>query len=360
MRKVLAILVAVGVVFGLLMAGCAPQPAPTTPTTPSTPTSPTTPTTPTTPTSPTTPTTPTTPTQPAAQTYKWVGQSHAGGNTVQHTSLLRVAENIKTASGGRIQMATEIGGGIAPATKEFDAVATGTLDYAVTCFMYWVDKMPQCGIFTMVSGGMSPMEAMAWFRDGGGYDLAYRMVDSVNMDVQLVDNGGWMGPPEIFLSTNKVLSKAGDIKGLKVRAAGDGAEILTKMGAATVMMPAGDVFEAMERGVVDAFEVSGATLNWNLGLQDAAKYIYLSGARQPYEYNPFIIRKSTWNKLPADLKAIISEVNDQQVVYLKEVDGDRTFPILIGIFEATSITKLANGNTDTVAITINTVTNETA
>ncbi len=36
-------------------------------------------------------------------------------------------------------------------------------------------------------------------------------------------------------------------------------------------------------------------------------------------------------------RIIISEVNDQQVIYLKEVDGDRMFPILIGIFEATSI-----------------------
>ncbi|MBM3954856.1 MAG: bifunctional nuclease family protein [Planctomycetes bacterium] len=36
-------------------------------------------------------------------------------------------------------------------------------------------------------------------------------------------------------------------------------------------------------------------------------------------------------------RIIISEINDQQVVYLKEVDGERTFPILIGLFEATSI-----------------------
>jgi bifunctional DNase/RNase len=36
-------------------------------------------------------------------------------------------------------------------------------------------------------------------------------------------------------------------------------------------------------------------------------------------------------------RIIISEINDQQVVYLKEVEGDRTFPILIGLFEATSI-----------------------
>jgi bifunctional DNase/RNase len=36
-------------------------------------------------------------------------------------------------------------------------------------------------------------------------------------------------------------------------------------------------------------------------------------------------------------RIVISEINDLQRVYLKEVEGDRTFPILIGLFEATSI-----------------------
>ena len=36
-------------------------------------------------------------------------------------------------------------------------------------------------------------------------------------------------------------------------------------------------------------------------------------------------------------RIIINEINDQQVIYLREVDGDRQFPILIGLFEATSI-----------------------
>lgn len=38
-------------------------------------------------------------------------------------------------------------------------------------------------------------------------------------------------------------------------------------------------------------------------------------------------------------RIIISEVNEQQVVYLREVDGSRAFPILIGLFEATSINR---------------------
>jgi bifunctional DNase/RNase len=48
--------------------------------------------------------------------------------------------------------------------------------------------------------------------------------------------------------------------------------------------------------------------------------------------------------VPMELsRIIISEVNDQQVIYLKEIDGERTFPILIGIFEATSIDRRVKG-----------------
>jgi bifunctional DNase/RNase len=36
-------------------------------------------------------------------------------------------------------------------------------------------------------------------------------------------------------------------------------------------------------------------------------------------------------------RIMISEINDQQVVFLKEAEGERTLPILIGFFEATSI-----------------------
>jgi len=42
-------------------------------------------------------------------------------------------------------------------------------------------------------------------------------------------------------------------------------------------------------------------------------------------------------------RIIISEINDQQIIYLREVDGDRMFPILIGIFEATSIDRKVKG-----------------
>ena len=48
--------------------------------------------------------------------------------------------------------------------------------------------------------------------------------------------------------------------------------------------------------------------------------------------------------VPMELsRIIISEINDQQVIYLKEIEGERSFPILIGIFEATSIDRRVKG-----------------
>jgi bifunctional DNase/RNase len=44
------------------------------------------------------------------------------------------------------------------------------------------------------------------------------------------------------------------------------------------------------------------------------------------------------------VRIIISEINDQQVVFLREVEGERSFPILIGIFEATSIDRRVQGH----------------
>lgn len=48
--------------------------------------------------------------------------------------------------------------------------------------------------------------------------------------------------------------------------------------------------------------------------------------------------------VPMELsRIIISEINDQQIIYLKEIDGQRSFPILIGFFEATAIDRHVKG-----------------
>jgi uncharacterized protein len=42
-------------------------------------------------------------------------------------------------------------------------------------------------------------------------------------------------------------------------------------------------------------------------------------------------------------RIVINDVGNEQIIYLREVDGSRTFPILIGIFEAASIDRRVKG-----------------
>jgi TRAP-type mannitol/chloroaromatic compound transport system substrate-binding protein len=263
---------------------------------------------------------PATPTQggsPAAAEQKvieWTGQSHGGSATVQYTSLLRVGERVEAVSGGRLKMTSYFGGGLVPATEEWPAVDNGTLDFSTTCWMFLRTINPSAGLFTTIAGGMTPMQALAWNNDGGGFKFAEEMLESTGMNVVALEDGGWMGPPEIFVSTTKPLSGAGDFKGMTIRGAGDAAEVWATLGPSMVFIPPGEVFEAMHRGVIDGYEVSMPTIDWAFGLQEAAKYIYLSPARQPYEYNPFIVNGNKWADLPDDLKEVVIEVNQAETI----------------------------------------------
>ncbi len=252
-----------------------------------------------------------TPSAPAGEVIEWIGQSHAGGITAQHYSLTRVAERIEAVSGGRLKMKVEVGGGIAPSTEEWPGVDSGTLDFAVTCWMFLRDRHPSAALFTMVAGGMSPMEAMGWVNDGGGFEFAQEMLEATDLDVFAVPNGGWMGTPELFTSTKNPVTT---FSGLTLRGAGDGAEILAMLGASSVFIPPGEVYESLERGVIDGYEISNPTLDWEFGMAEAADYIYLSPARQPYEYNPFIVNRARWEALPDDLKEIVIEVNQGETI----------------------------------------------
>jgi TRAP-type mannitol/chloroaromatic compound transport system substrate-binding protein len=127
-------------------------------------------------------------------------------------------------------------------------------------------------------------------------------------------------PQEVFFHSKVPLKTMADIKGLKARCMGDGGEILKRVGAATVIIPGGEVYEAMQRGTIDAFEYSTLASNWNMHFNEVAKYVYLSPSRAAADPQVFFVNKDAFNKLPADLqlivKSVISDYTMQQHEYL--------------------------------------------
>ena len=114
-------------------------------------------------------------------------------------------------------------------------------------------------------------------------------------------------PPEVWMMSSVPIKSINDLKGLKIRCMGDAGEILSRMGATVIFLPGGEVYESMETGVIDAFEFAPPSVNWSMGFQEIAKYVYFSETRAPLETVIFVVDNDAWEELPADLKQLVED-----------------------------------------------------
>jgi TRAP-type mannitol/chloroaromatic compound transport system substrate-binding protein len=126
--------------------------------------------------------------------------------------------------------------------------------------------------------------------------------------------GGWF---------NKKVNKIEDFKGLKFRMPGLGGKVVAKAGGTVVLLPGGEIFTSLERGVIDATEWIGPYHDLRFGLYQAAKYYYYPGWHEPGTYLEFIFNKKAYDSLPKDLQRIIDVACvDNEVWTLAQFDAN--------------------------------------
>lgn len=208
-------------------------------------------------------------------------------------------------SGGRFVIEFFPSGAVAPATKEFDALDRGIVEMAQTGMHYNMDKFSCGGLYNIICAGPTPMVYLTWYLQGGGEDLIQEMFADYNvMGLSVLT----IGRAEMFGYSNTPLETMADFKGLKFRTAGDWGEILEKkFGASVIFLPGGEVYEAMQRGVIDAFEFSSPSVNVPFGFNEIAKYAMFPGIHAPGVLMPGLVNKDAWNKLPDEFKVMLKE-----------------------------------------------------
>jgi TRAP-type mannitol/chloroaromatic compound transport system substrate-binding protein len=112
---------------------------------------------------------------------------------------------------------------------------------------------------------------------------------------------------EIHMHSRKPVTKPEDLKGLKLRTAGAWAEVAAMLGASTVILSGGEVYPALERGVVDAIEWGTPSINIPLGFHKIAKYVILPGLHQPAAVQECIFDKALWDGFDAHTKYLLEE-----------------------------------------------------
>ena len=216
---------------------------------------------------------------------------------------VRWAEDIKAASGGRLEIEVHPAGALVPAPEVLDATTARTIDAYHTFGGYWLGKMPAAPFFSSVPMTLEPFMHLVWVYEGGGLELWQRMYDEAGYNVKILPLG--MTHPEGLAWSNKPLRKIEDWKGLKYRTVGWWAEILRGKDVAVTTLPAAELYPALERGVLDALEFSTPYNDRVLAFYEVAKYLTGPGMHQPGTLFYVGINKDSWNALPPDLQALL-------------------------------------------------------
>jgi len=241
----------------------------------------------------------------AQTTFSWRMTSFYGPNAAFYStgpgSAKDLIRRIEEGSNGRLKIQFFGAGELIPAGEGFDAVSSGTVEMNYANAYFWTGKSFAAQYFTAVPFGLNFQGFNGWYYDGGGAQLWTEIYDRFNLVPFLCGNTGvqmtgWFKKP---------IEKVEDLKGIKMRIPGLAGRVYQALGVDVRLLPAGEIFPALERGVIDAAEFVGPYLDRQLGLQRAAKYYYTTGWHETATASELIINKTAWSRLPADLKAIV-------------------------------------------------------
>ncbi len=241
----------------------------------------------------------------AQTTFSWKMTSAYGKGSPFYMegpgSATDLAKRIEAMSGGRLKIQVFGAGELIPALEGFDAVRAGTVEMNHANSYFWTGKTAAAQYFCAVPFGLNFQGINGWLYDGGGIDLwneVYKPFGMVampcgNTGVQMT---GWF---------KKEIKTVADLKGLKMRIPGLAGKVYAQLGVDVKLLPGGEIFPALERGVIDAAEFVGPFQDRKLGLHKAAKYYYTTGWHESATVGELLINKAAWDKLPKDLQAVV-------------------------------------------------------
>jgi len=223
----------------------------------------------------------------------------------------RLAMVLEEMSGGRFRIEVFPGGQIMQPFECFDAASQGKIEAFMASPQYWKDKEPALEWFATIPFGMNCEGMAAWYYQGDGLKLMEEAYGTFN----LVPRPALWNAPQMAGWFRKKINTIGDFKGLKMRIPNLGGKVVARAGGTTVLTPGGEIYAALERGVIDASEWVGPHDDMKLGLHKTARYYYYPGWHEPGTVNEFGFNKKAYEALPVDLRRMLDHAAAAVQVY---------------------------------------------
>ena len=217
-------------------------------------------------------------------------------------NILYVRDALADASGGALALEVFEPGEIVSAFAITEAVREDKVPAGYTWLGYDQGRTPSAPLFGAVPFGLSPWAFMAWWFEGDGRGLAEEIYHGQGLHPILC---GLIGP-ETAGWFRKPIDGPDDLAGLKIRFAGLGGKTLQALGASVTMIPGSDLFQALEKGAIDATEYSLPVVDEMLGFHRVAPINYFPGWHQPFTAFHLVVNLDRWRALSASTQAALT------------------------------------------------------
>jgi len=239
--------------------------------------------------------------KPSKEEFKWKMVMPWSKGLLFYDFAQHFADSVKLASGGRLDIKVFSAGELVGAMETLDAVSKGSAQVGHDWPGYWKGKNENFVSFASVPFGLDAEGYNIWLYERGGLEQMQELYGRYNLVAFPGGNGG----QEMGLFSNKKATSLKDFKGMRLRTVGWFMDIMNQLGASVSPLPGGEVYLALERGVIDSAEFSSPAINFPMGFDDITKYVIEPGIHQPSVQCSVFFNKDAWDSLPADLQWIV-------------------------------------------------------
>src|SRR3954453_13546797 len=210
------------------------------------------------------------------------------------------AKKMGEMTSGKFQIPVHAASELIPAFGVVDGVQNATVEVAHTAPYYFFGKDPVCALGCAIPFGLNARQMSAWMYEGNGLKLMREFYAKYNMANLPGGNtgaqmGGWF---------RKEIKTIADIKGLKFRIGGFGGKIFERIGGVPQNIPGGEIYQALEKGTIDAAEWVGPYDDLKLGLFKVAPNFAYPGWWEGGPQLDVFINTKAFEALTPEYKAI--------------------------------------------------------
>jgi TRAP-type mannitol/chloroaromatic compound transport system substrate-binding protein len=197
-------------------------------------------------------------------------------------------------SGGKIEIMAFAPGEIVPGLQALDAASIGTVEMAWTAGQYYIGKDPALHFLSFIPFGFDPLAHISWRNQP---DVA-AVTDKMLRQYNVVAIPCTVFNPAIDFVSRKPVDTIAAFQGLKIRSGGIVGQIVQKTGAIPQQLAAGDIFDALQKGTIDAATWLDPRRTEPLGFHKVAKVLYYPGSLDRGQAIDLLVSLPFWQQLP--------------------------------------------------------------